>query len=44
MSSKLFLSGQDLQDENVFEEVWLPVGDDKSIDIEKLIAQDRIRG
>lgn len=33
---------EDLLDENVFEEVWLPFGDDKETDINRLIDQNRI--
>lgn len=31
-------------EDDVFEELWLPVGDDKTNDIERLIEQDRIKG
>lgn len=30
-------------DQSVFENVWLPVGDDKDADVAHLIAQGRIR-
>jgi hypothetical protein len=29
-------------DHDVYENVWLPVGDDKNVDIERLIEQGRI--
>lgn len=35
---------QDGYDNDVYENLWLPVGDDKNMDIEKLIEQERIRG
>jgi hypothetical protein len=31
-------------DNDVYENVWLPVGDDKNEDIERLIEQERIKG
>lgn len=34
---------EDLLDENVYEDVWLPFGDDKETDINRLIEQHRIR-
>lgn len=37
------LREDDLLDENVFEEVWLPFGDDKETDIHRLVEQHRIR-
>ncbi|CFX63961.1 Uncharacterized [Syntrophomonas zehnderi OL-4] len=32
-----------IQDQSVFEDVWLPIGDDKEADVAHLIAQGRIR-
>lgn len=37
------LEREDLLDENVYEEVWLPFGDDKETDIHRLVEQHRIR-
>lgn len=31
-------------DNDVYEDVWLPVGDDKNLDVERLIEQERIKG
>ena len=36
------LRAEDLQDENVFEEVWLPAGDDPETDIFRLLGQNRL--
>ena len=35
--------GMDLLDEIVFEEMWLPYGDDKETDIHRLVKQHRLR-
>jgi hypothetical protein len=37
------LHREDVLDENVFEEMWLPYGDDKETDIHRLVEQHRIR-
>lgn len=37
------LYGEDLLDEIVFEEMWLPYGDDKETDIHRLVKQHRLR-
>ncbi|MFY9119657.1 MAG: hypothetical protein ACOXZ6_07810 [Syntrophomonadaceae bacterium] len=37
------LQREDVLDENVFEEMWLPYGDDKETDIHRLLEQHRIR-
>jgi hypothetical protein len=34
---------EDLMDENVYEDVWLPLGDDKETDVLRLLEQTRIR-
>lgn len=38
----ILLSGEELRDKDVYQNVWLPVGDNKNLDVEKLIAQGRI--
>jgi len=44
MSKKhLKLTYEDIADNNVFEDVWLPLGDDKENDIMHLIQQNRIK-
>ncbi|SHG58884.1 hypothetical protein SAMN02745221_00553 [Thermosyntropha lipolytica DSM 11003] len=40
---KIVLSGEDLRDEYVFEEMWL-WGDDKERDLVNLIEQNRLPG
>ncbi|HQA08169.1 MAG TPA: hypothetical protein PLM20_06270 [Syntrophomonadaceae bacterium] len=37
------LNREDVMDENIYEEVWLPFGDDKETDIQRLVEQHRIR-
>ncbi|MEN6348102.1 MAG: hypothetical protein ABFD08_01695 [Syntrophomonas sp.] len=37
------LEKEDVYGENVYEEVWLPLGDEKENDIMNLIQQKRIR-
>jgi len=32
----------DIRDENVYEDTWLPFGDDKETDVLRLIQQNRI--
>jgi len=39
----VFLDVEDILDQAAFEKVGLPVGDDKEIDLEHLIAQGRIK-
>ena len=40
---KIPLKSDDIRDENVYEEVWLPVGDDKETDILSLLEQHRVK-
>lgn len=42
-SKKITLTGEDLRDENAFEEMWL-LGDDKERDLSNLIEQNRLKG
>lgn len=35
---------EEAYDNEVYENVWLPVGDNKNEDIERLIEQERIKG
>lgn len=37
------LDREDILDEYVYEDVWLPFGDDKETDIHRLVEQHRIR-
>lgn len=36
------LNGDSYQGENIYEEVWLPVGDEKEADIVHLLQQGRL--
>lgn len=40
---KIPLRGEDLRDENVYDEMWL-FGDDKEGDLNNLIEQNRLKG
>ncbi|WP_207635325.1 hypothetical protein [Syntrophomonas wolfei] len=42
-SGKTFMRKEELNDEEVFAETWLPLGDHKEIDLWHLIKQNRIR-
>jgi hypothetical protein len=37
------LDREDVLDEDVYDDVWLPLGDDKETDILRLLKQHRIR-
>jgi len=37
------LDREDVLDEDVYEDVWLPFGDDKETDINRLMEQHRLR-
>ncbi|HOQ08716.1 MAG TPA: hypothetical protein PLG09_01175 [Syntrophomonadaceae bacterium] len=37
------LDREDVLDEDVYDDVWLPLGDDKETDIHRLLKQHRIR-
>ncbi len=39
---QVFLQTEDILDQAVFEKIWLPVGDNKEIDLDHLLDQDRI--
>jgi len=42
-SGKTFMRKEELNDEEVFAETWLPLGDQKENDIWHLLKQNRIR-
>lgn len=37
------LDREEVLDEDVYDDVWLPLGDDKETDIHRLLKQHRIR-
>jgi hypothetical protein len=42
-SGKTFMRKEEINDEGVFAETWLPLGDHKEIDLWHLLKQNRIR-
>jgi len=40
--NKTKLEYQDILDLDIYQNVWLPVGDEKQIDVQRLIEQGRI--